>query len=203
MGIIFTESVEELISQNESIEKNNKQQEYLNYIKTHVYFVQKAFSLYFLPLLDKELISNKISDEELKDAIKRVSITIVDHDASKYSDDEFDGYREKYYPTANELADSNFQKHVEERAEQAWVSHYKHNWHHPKYWIDEDTGEIKDMNLDSIIEMICDWSSFSLKEDNPLEVLEWYKNKAEHEKASMSDRTREIVEELLFNVIHR
>ena len=202
MGVVFTESVEELITQDISIEKNKKQEEYLNYIKTHVLFVQKAFLLYFIPLLERDLISKNLSDEELKDAIKKVSVTIQEHDSSKYSDDEFDGYREKYYPTASEKADPEFQKHVEERFEMAWESHYRHNWHHPKYWIDEETGEIKDMNLEAIIEMICDWCSFSLKENNPTEVLNWYKEKANAEKSSITDTTRQIVEEFLFNIIN-
>lgn len=199
MGIIINESVEDLISQDESLEKNNKQKEYLDYIENHILNVQKAFNIYFIPLLEKEFISNKLSDEELKAAINKAAVLVLEHDASKYSDDEFDGYREKYYPTAKEKADPEFEKSSEEKAEIAWESHYKHNPHHPKYWVNED-GTIKDMTLEYIIEMICDWRSFSIKNNDPNEVITWYKEKADNEKASMSDRTREIVEELLFNI---
>ena len=139
------------------------------------------------------------NDEEIKEAIKRVSITIQDHDASKYGDEEFDGYREKYYPTAEELSDPDFQELAEEKSEIAWIHHYKHNWHHPMYWVDDETGEIKDMSLDAIIEMICDWIAMDMKYHTG--VIEWYENKAIKEKKSMNDKTKSILEELLYHII--
>lgn len=199
MGIIINESVESIIDENDSVERNKKQEEYTDYIKNHVLNVQKAFLKYFVPLLERTNISTLISDEELKKAVENVSVTIQEHDASKWSDDEFDGYREKYYPTVKEKADPNFQKLTDEKFDKAWESHYKHNWHHPKYWINED-GSIKDMNLEAIIEMICDWRSFSIAKDDPNEVLDWYNNEAFDEKKCITDKTKEIVEELLFRV---
>ena len=199
MGSIITESVETMISSDESLEKNKKQKEYLEYIKEHVLNVQKAFVQYFVPLLQKSNMSDKLSDEEIKEAIKRVSITIQDHDASKYGDEEFDGYREKYYPTAEELSDPDFQELAEEKSEIAWIHHYKHNWHHPMYWVDDKTGEIKDMSLDAIIEMICDWIAMDMKYHTG--VIEWYENKAVKEKKSMNDKTKSILEELLYHII--
>ena len=56
------------------------------------------------------------------------------------------------------------------------------------------------MTLRAIIEMICDWEAKSLKFKS--NTLEWYTNDAEDEKAAMTDNTKKIVEELLFNVIH-
>ena len=201
MGTILYESVEELISSDESIEKNKKQQEYVNYIKEHVLNVQIAFNRYFIPLLEKDNICEIVSDQEFKEAINRASVSILDHDSSKYSDEEFDGYREKYYPTVSELANEDFQKQVEERSEKAWEHHYTNNWHHPKYWFDSENNIYKDMNLEAIIEMICDWTSFNIKSGNPIGVLDWYTNKANSEKASMSSKTKLIVEEILFKVL--
>lgn len=202
MGIIVTESVEELIDKDESLEKNKKQKEYMDYIEKHKLNVLKAFNQFFLPLLDesKTNLSNLVSDEELKEAIKRCSINILDHDASKYSDDEFDGYRERYYPTASEKARENYEKLAEERSERAWESHYHNNAHHPLYWKDDITGEIRDMQLEYIIEMLCDWCSFSLLHGNIKELYEWYA-KADKEKSQMTDKTRLIAEELMNNFI--
>lgn len=202
MGTILNESTEDLITRDESLEKNNKQKEYIDYIKDHVFNVQRAYANYFLPLLDKDNITPLLSDELFKNAIRRASIQIEHHDDSKWTDEEFDGYREKYYPTALELADAEFQEKVEEKAEKAWVSHYKNNSHHPKFWMKED-GTIEDMNLESIIEMICDWLSFNIKSGNPEGVIQWYEEKATHEKDEMTDRTKQIVEELLYNVIFK
>lgn len=201
MGNIITESVEELIDKDESLEKNKKQKEYIDYIENHRLNVQKAFNLFFLPLLDKEnLLLNTVSDEELKEGIKKCAVNIIDHDASKYSDDEFDGYREKYYPTSREKADEDFQEKVNERSEKAWESHYHNNPHHPLYWKDESTGEFKDMQLEYIIEMICDWASFSLDKGDIKELYTWYAS-ADKEKSQMTDKTRLITEELMNNFV--
>ena len=202
MGIIVTESVEELISKDMSLEKNNKQKEYIDYINNHILFVQKAFNDYFIPLLDKQQISSLISDEDLKIGIEKAANNILEHDASKYGDDEFDGYREKYYPTAEELANEEFQRQVVERFEKAWIHHYKNNWHHPKYWILDD-GTKQDMSIDAIIEMICDWLSFNIKSGDPQGVIDWYNNEATHEKDEMTENTKRIVEELLFKIIFK
>lgn len=206
MGVILTEasefvSVEDLVESQESLEKNKKQQEYVEYIEEHIGNVKKAFEQYFKPLLAADTIGSRfISDEEFKDAIIKAEPNIEVHDSSKWGDEEFDGYREKYYPTAKELSDPEYQEKVKERAEIAWISHYKHNWHHPMYWVDEETGEPTDMNLQAIVEMICDWLAMSMKYGNT--VSGWYESDAEKEKAAMTDRTKQITEELIYNILH-
>ena len=199
MGAIVTESVETMISADESLEKNQKQKEYLDYINEHILNVQKAFAEYFLPLLDKSNLSSVLSDEELKEGIRKAAVTVKDHDASKFGDEEFDGYREKYYPTATETADPELQLQVEEKSEIAWIHHYHHNWHHPMYWVDPKTNEKLDMNLEAIIEMICDWIAMDMKYHTG--VIEWYENKAIKEKKAMTDRTRQLTEEIMYHVI--
>lgn len=205
MGIVLNESsvltsVEDLIESNESLEKNKKQQEYVEYIIEHVNNVKTAYQIHFVPLLDKVGISDKFSDEEFKEAIRRAEANIEIHDASKYDDEEFDGYREKYYPTSKEKADPEFQTKVKERSEQAWISHYKHNWHHPMYWVDENTGDISDMNMEAIIEMICDWIAMSMKYGT--DTIEWFETKATKERLAMSSWTIFYVKEILYNVIN-
>ena len=200
MGVIITESVEELIDKDESLEKNKKQKEYLDYIAEHRFNVLKAFNMFFIPLLNQEEsfhFKSQISDEEFKEAIKICAVNILDHDASKYGDDEFDGYREKYYPTSVEKAREDFEKQSQERAEKAWESHYTNNPHHPLYWKDDVNGGYKDMQLEYIIEMICDWASFSLKNGDIGELYKWYRDEAGKEKSQMTDKTRLIVEELI------
>lgn len=202
MGVIIQEnSVEDLIEAGESIEKNKKQQEYLDYINNHINAVKQAFNEFFLPLLGKDHICDKLSDEIFKDAIRKAQVNIEEHDASKFGDEEFDGYREKYYPTSKEKSDPEFESKAKERSEVAWVHHYTNNAHHPKYWHDNESGIISDMSLEYIIEMICDWKSFSVVNPND-DVHEWYNTKAVHEKEDMSDKTKEIAEYILFNFIN-
>lgn len=202
--MILREVDEEMINYNESLEKNNKQQEYLEYIKDHINNVNKMFELYFIPLLERDFICPFISDEEFKDAIRKCSINIPNHDLSKFGEEEFDGYREKYYPTSMEKADSDFQRKVDERSEEAWIHHYNNNPHHPAYWVNNENNieTINDMDLEYIIEMICDWGSFSLKKGDITELPNWYKNKAYEEKEHMTDNTKHTVEWIIENIVH-
>ena len=188
----------------DSSERLRKEQEYLDYIKEHIEFVKKAYVIYFAPLLDKTSISNIISDNELKRAIEQLSLTIETHDASKFGDSEFDGYRAKYYPTQAESVNDQLQQELADRYEDCWKHHYTTNDHHPEYWYNEETKEAKDMPLIAIIEMICDWEAMGMKFNNI--ALSWWENdptgKEEKEKI-MTPKSIEIAEELMYNVIHK
>ena len=201
MGIILKEN--SYIEQyDDSMERIRKEKEYLDYIIEHINFVKKAYVLYMVPLLDQNNISTLISDEELKDAIEEVALRIETHDASKFSDSEFDGYRVKYYPTKRENQESEeFKQEVGERYEECWKHHYTVNKHHPEHWLDHKTGVCTDMTLDAIVEMLCDWEAMSLKFNT--NTVEWYKNEAIDEKKAFSLNTKAIVEDLLFNILHK
>lgn len=199
MGIILES--DSILNTGDSGERNKKQKEYYDYIVGHIDNVRKCYELYFRPLLAKTSICNSVSDEELKQAIITCDEIIKTHDDSKFGEDEFDAYRVKYYPTKEEEnLDDYTKKDIEEKSEQAWKHHYQNNDHHPMYWVDEKTGEIKDMSLEAIIHMLCDWEAMSIYHGG--DPLEWYNNKADKEKSCMSPKTKDIVEELLFNVLH-
>ena len=57
------------------------------------------------------------------------------------------------------------------------------------------------MTLDAIVEMLCDWEAMSLKFNT--NTVEWYKNEAIDEKKAFSLNTKAIVEDLLFNILHK
>lgn len=202
MGQIITENI--IYDNDDSMERLRKEQEYLNYINEHIDFVKKAYVLYMVPLLanDRNNISSLVSDEELKNAIRQLSLTITTHDASKFSDAEFDAYRAKYHPTKREsqIDDEEYKKIMEDKYQEAWKHHYQTNEHHPQHWVDSETGVPTDMSLGAIIEMLCDWEAMSLKFST--NTLEWYENDATDEKNAMTDKTRQIVEDLLYNVLH-
>lgn len=201
MGIILKENSVISYNNDDSMERIRLEKEYLNYIIEHINFVKQAYVMYMVPLLEKNTISHLLSDKEIKDAIEELSLYIEQHDASKFSDAEFDGYRQKYYPTkAEKNCTKEEQQIIDDRYNECWVHHYTVNDHHPKHWVDSDTNVPRDMTLRAIIEMICDWEAMSLKFKS--NTLEWYTNDAEDEKSAMTDNTKKIVEELLFNVIH-
>lgn len=199
MGNIINESGE-ISNSDESRERNKKEQEYLEYIADHVGNVQKAYQLLFVPLLENPNINlENISDQILKDAIAVVGKNIIIHDESKYSDEEFVPYREKYFQTTKESQmGEEYQKIIEERLEVAWKHHYSVNTHHPAYWVD-DQGNKVDMSLEAIIEMICDWEAMSIKFGS--NTLEWYNTQADKEKEAMTEKTKEILENL-FKIIY-
>lgn len=202
MGIVITEAT--LISDDvEALERVKKEEEYYNYIVKHISFVKDALERYFIPLLDKNNICHTVSDDELFAAIEAVRNRVESHDSSKFLDDEFYSYRAKYYPTANESkGDSDYIALVDEKYNDAWKHHYTHNRHHPEYWVDSETGVPRDMELDAIVEMICDWEAVSTMFGT--NTLEWYQTQAkDDEQKQMTGRTKEIVEDILINVLHK
>jgi len=79
------------------------------------------------------------------------------HDMSKFSPQEFIPYALKFYSN-KKSAD------IELRWKKAWLHHQNHNKHHWEYWIvTKATKEALPMPSKYIIEMICDWRSFSRK----------------------------------------
>ena len=92
-----------------------KEQEYMNYIEEHISNVKTVFQKYG-DRLSQELHINKFELER----------NIYKHDMSKFSDDEFNAYRNYYYPcTDEEINEEEFNK--------AWEHHYRNNPHHPEY----------------------------------------------------------------------
>ena len=83
-------------------EEKEKNEEYTNYIKTHIQNVEIIYNKYFIPLLNKENISTKIPDKIFKETILNMKEQIKAHDASKFSEEEFLFYRKNFYPTLTE-----------------------------------------------------------------------------------------------------
>ena len=57
------------------------------------------------------------------------------------------------------------------------------------------------MPMEYIIEMICDWWSFSWKTGDLFEIFKWYEEHKDHIKLSV--RTRNIVENILENIQYK
>lgn len=80
----------------------------------------------------------------------------------------------------------------------AKLEHRHMNGHHWEHWIyidSEGTRVALDMPYEFIIEMICDWWSFSWQKDNLFAIFDWYE---EHKKKiKLSKETRKTVEDIL------
>lgn len=127
--------------------------EYTSYITSHIEMVK---------LVWKELQSLLTGEYWLDDKDWwNIDTAIEAHDKSKYSDVEFEGYRQYFYTADNE--EKNRYKF-----EIAMSNHIHNNPHHWQYW------EINDFKIpfQSIIEMLCDWTAMSVKNNN--EPSTWF-----------------------------
>lgn len=114
--------------------------------------------------------------------IKAFDEIIEEHDESKFSEEEFRPYAEKWFNDGEETFEYN----------EAWKHHWTNNEHHPEHWLGED------MPLIYILEMLCDWGSFSIEKNDFSELSKYYYDEArDDEEKNLSDNTKIIIEEIL------
>lgn len=160
-------------------------QRYDDYIQEHKENVTKAY--YWL-------INNNILKEYSVDTLQMAHYLCESaHDQSKYSEEEYAAYDKYFYGGNKSYA-------VVEDFNKAWLHHIHNNPHHWQHWVlindDPNEGEkILDMPEEYIIEMICDWWSFSWKQGRLDEIFTWYDEHKNHMK--LSERTRSKVEYIL------
>lgn len=169
--------------------------QYDAYLKEHVDNVYNGYLWILAHATDKQL-------DELLPGIRWEMLMgqIKTHDWSKKSEEEYSAY-DGYFYGASRTAE------VKKAFDQAWLHHIHNNPHHWQYWVlmDDDPedsyeygdGRYKPLDIPNeyIIEMICDWWSFSWKAGDLREIFNWWD---EHEnKVVLTDLTRKKVEGLL------
>lgn len=153
----------------------SQEQAYLDYINEHINNVQIAWGTMKIQLDDFIPTNVKMDVDKL----------VNEHDRSKFSKEEFDGYRQWYYPEKNEEKDA-------EMYNQAWIHHYTNNPHHWQYWKDKEGIDLE-QKIPYILEMIADWTAMGYKyNDTPQE----YYNK-EKDNIVLTDDAREYLEDVL------
>lgn len=156
--------------------------EYDNYLEQHKGNVRKGFEWF------QENLPGVI--ENIPDVEWHICFN---HDNSKTQPDEYDAYDKYFYG-------KNRSYQVVQDFNYAWLRHIHRNPHHWQYWVlindDPDLGEIiLDMPDVYIIEMICDWWSFSWSKGDLTEIFKWYEEHKEYIK--LSEKTRRGVENIL------
>ena len=164
--------------------------QYNEYIKDHKDNVHKAFQW-----LQENISFKKIFGEHFLEA-DCMWLCTYKHDDSKYSNEEYDAYDAYFYG-------GNRSYEVVENFNKAWLHHIHENPHHWQHWIlindDPENGEkILDMPDVYIVEMVCDWLSFSIAKGKMGEIFEWYDKHSKYMR--LSDYTRLKVEELLDDI---
>lgn len=143
--------------------RKESEQAYRDYVKQHVVDVQAVWAA-LQPLCTGEAYM----PEAYAFAI---NAQIECHDGSKLGMNEFEGYRQWFYPAVQEMK-------IKADFDLAWNHHQKHNPHHWQYWImwQPDESKVLPMPFCYIIEMLCDWGGMSVKfGDSPTQFYD--KNK--------------------------
>ncbi len=85
---------------------------------------------------------------------------IYSHDISKFGHEEWNGYRQWFYPGGGTEDKDMFAR--------AWNHHQKSNPHHWQYWLMFEDGKTiaLEMPFEYVIEMLCDWTAMSVKFKN-------------------------------------
>ena len=155
--------------------------QYDYYLHEHIRNVRKAVDKFL------EWFPDALTSEEWD----LVRLHAMQHDDSKYKDDEYDAY-DKYFYGGNRsykvVKDFNY----------AWLHHIHNNPHHWQYWIlkhDDEPEEVLDMPHDYIFEMIADWWSFSYGKGELREIFDWYEKHKDI--MQLSPKTRAFVEDIL------
>lgn len=173
--------------------------EYNKYIKTHKGCVTTAL----------EWIMTRIPSQKLNMLFPKLDTGLIYynvsiHDESKRSNAEYGPYDDYFY---GEKTDS-----VKKAFDYAWLHHIHNNPHHWQYWVLKEDDSIANDHLMCvkcleipdvyIIEMICDWWSFSWKnysishDKNDLyEIFNWYTDNAGN--IAMNPNSLEKVHSLL------
>ena len=161
---------------------------YDEYIVEHTSNVQKAYDWIKTNL--SEILPDGLVEKFNLDCLIR------DHDQSKFEQEEYVAYDDYFYG-------GNKSYEVVKNFNYAWLRHIHKNPHHWQHWVliadePEEGDNVLDMPYNYIIEMICDWWSFSWKKGKLDEIFEWYE---EHEdNMRLSNDTRKCVESILAKI---
>lgn len=159
--------------------------EYEQYLKEHCLNVRKAF--YWI---------RKSCPDILKDADKiDYEWNILLHDDTRTVDDEYYAYYDYFYNRDKKGKCKN--KYAEQNFRIAKLAHYHRNPDHWQHWILYDKGLAipLDMPYIYIVEMICNWWSYSWIEGDLWSIFDWYEEN--RKKMKLSKRTRDQVEDIL------
>lgn len=143
---------------------------YNEYLSNHIMGVNRTYNEILKPILEKEFLGYK----EPPINLQALGYRIHSHDKSKRTDYEYKPYLVHWYAGEENKTEES------EKAYRYAVLHHVHiNEHHWQFWVHPDdydgSTHVLDMNLESVIEMLCDWHSFTLR-DPESTAYKWYQD---------------------------
>lgn len=122
------------------------------------------------------------------------------HDASKTGSLEYPAYDKYFYGPNGVKNPDGPSEEVKNEFNYAWLNHIHQNPHHWQYWVlvndDKELGskalEIPDRY---ILEMICDWWSFSFAKGDLYELFHWWNDHSDY--ILLGEKTRVKVVKIL------
>ena len=159
--------------------------QYDQYLENHKANVRKAYE--WIKKNVPEILTNPTGEYDYEWQI------CFGHDDSKTDLDEYRAYDAYFYG-------GNRSYGVVNDFKKAFLRHIRKNPHHWQHWVlihDEpnEPMEAVDMPYNYIMEMICDWWSFSWAKGDLYEIFKWYD---EHKNYMiLDDYTREMIKRIL------
>lgn len=165
---------------------------YDEYLDNHKNNVKKGYE-WLIEYVPNIFMTDGVMDERLKAVTEH--LCTFSHDFSKTTPEEYNAYDAYFYGNRSYEVVKNF--------ELAWLTHIHKNKHHWQYWVLINDDPVEGMKLleipkEYIIEMICDWWSFSWNNGNLYEIFDWYNEHKDHIK--MNSDSRKIVEYILHEI---
>jgi len=113
------------------------------------------------------------------------------HDISKFSPKEFVPYAQKFYSGKKDEI-------IEMKWKYAWLNHQHKNKHHWNYWIvNQETKEALPIPRKYLVEMWCDWRSFSRKWGRRVKETDLTDKMIKSEGVILNPKSRQELEELI------
>ena len=170
--------------------------EYDEYISWHRECVRKAY--YWLCEHIPE-----VCDES-------TGMLIENHDKSKYTKEEYDPYDAYFYDNYDKSRKAK--ENVEYEFDVAWLTHIHRNPHHWQHWVlmrdDPVDGRIVMVRMAIpqmyLIEMFCDWWSFSFIAGDLDCIFVWYSTHKDI--IIMNDKSKSFLENLMkrvYDILHK
>jgi len=128
--------------------ENSKMEQYMRYITDHIKYIQTSWEVFKLRTSPNYVPTLSSSDERM------IGELIRRHDESKFSADEFKGYRQWFYPVDGEAI-------KQDMFDRAWLHHIHNNPHHWEHWV--LNGKPLEIPFKYVIEMIVDWMAMSFQ----------------------------------------